>query len=202
MLCGHTKPFDRHDWVVDRGGEEVRYVIDYYHDESGVQGDTAPASLVDATAMKSIKVDVRPALDSFSSAYDLVFRMPMVKAAGRTAFSPPPFFPQKHVKIAEDKKKADLNVKWNKIKENCEGCKNNLRECNSEEECGAASVALQLCIAKVVCPTTVRAFEQARLNMSKGGGGGDAADEGILASKFEAVSKCLDDVELDSRELK
>jgi len=23
-------PFDRHDWVVDRCGKEVRYVIDFY----------------------------------------------------------------------------------------------------------------------------------------------------------------------------
>lgn len=23
-------PFDRHDWVVDRCGQEVRYVIDFY----------------------------------------------------------------------------------------------------------------------------------------------------------------------------
>lgn len=29
---GHDAPFDRHDWVVDRCGKEVRYIIDYYHD--------------------------------------------------------------------------------------------------------------------------------------------------------------------------
>ncbi|TPX31101.1 holocytochrome-c synthase [Synchytrium microbalum] len=48
---GVEKPFDRHDWVVDRCGKEVRYVIDYYsgHDE--------PESPV-------FHVDVRPALDS------------------------------------------------------------------------------------------------------------------------------------------
>ncbi len=26
-------PFDRHDWFVDRCGEEVRYVIDFYFDD-------------------------------------------------------------------------------------------------------------------------------------------------------------------------
>ena len=26
-------PFDRHDWYVDRCGEEVRYVIDFYFDD-------------------------------------------------------------------------------------------------------------------------------------------------------------------------
>jgi hypothetical protein len=33
MLFGHPAPFDRHDWTVDRGGVEIRYIIDYYHDE-------------------------------------------------------------------------------------------------------------------------------------------------------------------------
>ncbi|KAJ3413291.1 holocytochrome c synthase [Chytridiales sp. JEL 0842] len=52
-----AKPFDRHDWTIDRCGTRVRYVIDYYsgHDE----GD-APA----------FNVDVRPALDSPSAIYD------------------------------------------------------------------------------------------------------------------------------------
>jgi len=50
-------PFDRHDWVVRRGstGEEIRYVIDYYG---------APP-LPDGSPVFSL--DVRPALDNFSS---------------------------------------------------------------------------------------------------------------------------------------
>ena len=50
---------DRHDWVVDRGGTEVRYVIDYYHDERGTGLDRRPA-LLDPHAMQSIRVEVRP----------------------------------------------------------------------------------------------------------------------------------------------
>ncbi len=30
---GGMLPFDRHDWYVDRKGQEVRYVIDFYFDE-------------------------------------------------------------------------------------------------------------------------------------------------------------------------
>jgi cytochrome c heme-lyase len=50
-------PFDRHDWIVRRSstGEEIRYVIDYYG---------APP-LPDGSPVFSL--DVRPALDSFSS---------------------------------------------------------------------------------------------------------------------------------------
>lgn len=31
---GGPLPFDRHDWYVDRCGQEVRYVIDFYFDEN------------------------------------------------------------------------------------------------------------------------------------------------------------------------
>ncbi|KAL0065169.1 holocytochrome c synthase [Marasmius tenuissimus] len=50
-------PFDRHDWVVRRPqtGEEVRYVIDYY--SAPPEADGSPV----------FSLDVRPALDSFSS---------------------------------------------------------------------------------------------------------------------------------------
>lgn len=30
QLMGYELPFDRHDWVVDRCGREIRYIIDYY----------------------------------------------------------------------------------------------------------------------------------------------------------------------------
>lgn len=68
-LCGHPAPFDRHDWVVDRGGAETRYVIDYYSDESRTGEDATPASLHDAKALASILIDVRPALDSPAALY-------------------------------------------------------------------------------------------------------------------------------------
>ena len=29
-LLGYELPFDRHDWIVDRCGTDVRYIIDYY----------------------------------------------------------------------------------------------------------------------------------------------------------------------------
>jgi len=49
-------PFDRHDWIIDRGGKEVRYIIDYY--------DGGP---VDQKTMRFSELDVRPALDSFEA---------------------------------------------------------------------------------------------------------------------------------------
>jgi cytochrome c heme-lyase len=45
MLLGYNAPFDRHDWVVDRCGKEVTYIIDFY------QGNKP----------MSVFLDVRPA---------------------------------------------------------------------------------------------------------------------------------------------
>lgn len=52
-------PFDRHDWVVDRCGKEVRYIIDYYD-----------IGEVDKRTYEFTALDVRPAFDSFSAVMD------------------------------------------------------------------------------------------------------------------------------------
>jgi cytochrome c heme-lyase len=54
---GYELPFDRHDWVVDRCGKEVRYIIDYY------DGD------LDHTGRFAL-LDVRPAMDSIENIWD------------------------------------------------------------------------------------------------------------------------------------
>ncbi|KAJ7273248.1 cytochrome c/c1 heme-lyase [Mycena rebaudengoi] len=54
MLLGYSPPFDRHDWVVDRCGMQMRYIIDFYTGRS--QG---------AAAGPSFYLDVRPALDNW-----------------------------------------------------------------------------------------------------------------------------------------
>jgi len=56
-------PFDRHDWFVDRCGQQVRYVIDYYDDPH-------------AGNEEEITVEVRPAFDSLSASWDR-FRRPV-----------------------------------------------------------------------------------------------------------------------------
>lgn len=56
---GYELPFDRHDWIVDRCGKEVRYVIDYYD-----------GGAVDETSARFALLDVRPAFDSFENIWD------------------------------------------------------------------------------------------------------------------------------------
>ncbi|SCM26530.1 cytochrome c heme lyase, putative [Plasmodium chabaudi chabaudi] len=53
------KPFDRHDWYIDRCGEEVKYILDYYNDES-INDD------------KNIYIDVRPAMRNLSTIWDRI----------------------------------------------------------------------------------------------------------------------------------
>lgn len=59
LFLPRGKPFDRHDWYVDRCGTTVRYVIDYYDDP-------------DAGNNLDISLDTRPALDSFQNLWDRI----------------------------------------------------------------------------------------------------------------------------------
>lgn len=57
------RPFDRHDWFVNRCGREVRYIIDYYDRPEQHAHDQLP-SLHDETSVKSIELNVRCASPS------------------------------------------------------------------------------------------------------------------------------------------
>lgn len=58
QMMGYELPFDRHDWIVDRCGKDVRYIIDYY--------DGGPVD----DKFKFALLDVRPAMDSIPNIWD------------------------------------------------------------------------------------------------------------------------------------
>lgn len=58
QLLGYELPFDRHDWIVDRCGTEVRYIIDYYDGR------------VDTVTGQFALLDVRPAMDRVENVWD------------------------------------------------------------------------------------------------------------------------------------
>lgn len=65
-VLGYQRPFDRHDWVVERcDGERVEYVIDFYQGKSS--GGSAGAGLnANARPGKlSFYLDVRPKLNTW-----------------------------------------------------------------------------------------------------------------------------------------
>lgn len=51
-ILGYSAPFDRHDWVVDRCGTKVEYVIDFYQGKGAGNGKL------------NFYLDVRPKLNS------------------------------------------------------------------------------------------------------------------------------------------
>ncbi len=91
-LLGYTKPFDRHDWIVDRNGQDVRYIIDFYKGTPvSVPAAATTAITKTSTTTNTIKpdsssttvpplneaamsmyLDVRPALDSWGALRDRV----------------------------------------------------------------------------------------------------------------------------------
>jgi len=52
---GYAAPFDRHDWVVDRCGTRIEYVIDFYAGKPAAGARQGP----------SFYLDVRPKLNSW-----------------------------------------------------------------------------------------------------------------------------------------
>ena len=56
-ILGYTAPFDRHDWIVDRCGVQVEYVIDFYAGR--------PGGKADPMGRPSFYLDVRPKLNSW-----------------------------------------------------------------------------------------------------------------------------------------
>ncbi len=54
-ILGYTPPFDRHDWVVDRCGTRVEYVIDFYAGRDEGKGN----------GRLNFFLDVRPKLNTW-----------------------------------------------------------------------------------------------------------------------------------------
>ncbi|KAI0884941.1 cytochrome c and c1 heme-lyase [Annulohypoxylon maeteangense] len=66
-LLGYQAPFDRHDWVVDRCGKEIEYIIDFYAGRNGGGG----------AGKLSFYLDVRPKLNTWEGV-----KMRAMRAAG------------------------------------------------------------------------------------------------------------------------
>jgi cytochrome c heme-lyase len=98
-VLGHPLPYDRHDWTIVRtdGRTTVRYVIDYYYDESRAAAASDKATLPtlhDAHASNSLLIDVRPALDQPQSLWHRLVTMPYARLVARsTSYQPLPLRP-------------------------------------------------------------------------------------------------------------
>lgn len=191
LVFGHPLPFDRHDWTVIRpDGNEVRYVIDYYFDESRASGkvNSGKPHMHDRDAVQSILVDVRPAIDSLKSAMGRVATMPYARLVGKTtSFDPLPLLLTKKYKkkngkslsswnnnrlssqenkvMNQDipvKEETEIEISGNEsidiltsfasMMQECKDLQQVIDKCKDDDECMNASLALTMCMAKVICP--------------------------------------------------
>jgi cytochrome c heme-lyase len=186
-------PFDRHDWFIDRCGKEVRYVIDYYHDEKDSPLDRLPENQKDPSAIKSIVFDARPALDSPGAFLDRI-RMPILEWLGMNTKLLPLQPSQKPEKKPYEKPsslefgKADfatMKKSSDVIQTKCRAVHEALRNCGEDEnECRKLSVSMFHCMATVVCPDRAKAYEE------------DVASE----AKFDDILECMGAFEARARE--
>jgi len=120
-VLGHPLPYDRHDWTVLRDdGTTVRYVIDYYYDESRASDSSSSAMprLDNPDATPSLLVDVRPALDGPTLAWNRVATMPYARRVARsTQFEPLPMFPTNDM---QSQVQESVQV-WKSIQANAKG---------------------------------------------------------------------------------
>lgn len=211
-VLGHPLPYDRHDWTVLReDGATVRYVIDYYHDESRAREDAASAQpqMHDTEATPSLLVDVRPALDGPGQFFGRALVMPYALMAGSTSFTPLNLAPtatmksqvMDSVKIWDNIQAAVRDVRaatsaprdlseseirqlaqsFDKAVRDCKNAKRKLEKSRSEQDMAQASMDLTICTAKVVCPVQHGSLLEALTS--------DRED--TIEAAFSSVAECV-----------
>lgn len=150
QLLGYGLPFDRHDWFIQRGDTIQRYVIDFYHVEANSSMDQIPG-LHDTDAVRSIDVDVRPAIDDVSS---LLLRLKnSFQRTGRTLIqdkSPEDVEAGREV-IQKAIKPQDEDV-LRFLNERCAGQVAALVECK-KEDCSKEYIGANFCLGSILCPS-------------------------------------------------
>lgn len=124
-------------------------MIDYYHDEQGVEHDQLP-SLRDTTSVASIKVDARPALDSFESCFDRLRHL-----FSDTGQSLPKATPSQEPAVSEHVTDEDAAAL---VRTRCESALATFQGCTDEAQCAKAAMALNYCMGAIVCPDEAQQF--------------------------------------------
>jgi len=184
-ILGHEAPFDRHDWFLERAGKQVRYVIDFYYDESLATNDKVP-TLHDARSIQSISMDARPAVDSLESLLDrfkyTVMGISKVENKAANIEIVKESKPVQNNIVATDFQKLDrkkMGEFSNRIGAECTTCFEKVSKCSSKEDCENASIALSFCMASIVCPSESES----------------CVKQPESEANVTAVFKCLDDFE-------
>mmetsp|Transcript_8092 Transcript_8092/g.11760 ORF Transcript_8092/g.11760 Transcript_8092/m.11760 type:complete len:432 (+) Transcript_8092:120-1415(+) len=204
FLLGHPLPFDRHDWTVEReDGTTVRYIIDYYHDEtkSSEEPGTGLPGLNDR--VESLLVDVRPALDSPSEFYHRAVLLPWAKYVENSATELEllPLRPssslatqvaesqnvwenviqKKGTSSQEEGEAKQLAIRFGIALEECQSKQSKVAACQSDVECQQASLDLLQCFGKLWCPVQHQALLKAI----------SSSDDSNIEKTLEALNSCV-----------
>ena len=179
------RPFDRHDWTVDRCGTEVRYIIDYYDVAEKRSEDRVPAQMNEEGAVPSIYCDVRPAGDTPSQLFDRL-RMLLPSAASTEPSEAPPTNSDALPKSADTPARAAEGKarEASAVNAACADRIAALQACQSDQECAQAHIGLMLCIAQRVCAEEAAAF-------SALGGSGSSASAAEAGERFSRMEACV-----------
>lgn len=187
---GYGEPFDRHEWIVERRKSDddddptyVRYVIDYYFDEAKSVDDQTP-SLHSVDSIQSISVDARPALDSVTSVLDrVVYPIRRRWAPEHPARSESPGRPDVVAPTALTA--ADVDTAFRAIHTTCASHLERVQTCTDETTCATSAMALQHCMATILCHDIASAFTTAVAKQ----------DAPAIERSFDQVSRCVVDFE-------
>ena len=212
-MLNHPLPFDRHDWTVQRkDGTTVRYIIDYYHDDT--QSSTEPGSGMPTLTQRvpSLMVDVRPAIDRPQELMQRALNMPRALAENKTNFEPLPFKPSESLQstLAESMQVWD-DIQKNKIEEDqqkdatpsnisekeatalastlqdagtkCRTAQDRLQNCTDSVDCQHASLDLTRCLGKLWCPLQHDALVESLTKSN--------TDDTTIEVSLERLSNCV-----------
>ena len=182
-LLGHTLPFDRHDWYIERpDGSVVRYVLDYYASEDAEQ----------------LHVDVRPAMDNPMALWARTVTMPSAQAAKSTSYETLPLQPEPSLRTTTTttvssplEPTAAQNVSRNKETTTttnhrpavgspialCRAEQNAVDACQTDACIQKASMDLTLCLGRHVCPLQMAAMAE--------------ADDADMEAAFTRLQECV-----------
>lgn len=184
---GYGKPFDRHDWTVQRSDNtQVRYVIDYYFDDEKSAEDQVPA-LHSASSVKSITMYARPAIDSFDTLVDRI-KYPLTELL--SGLRAPDV--SKRAALLEknqgDKESLppltveEVEGTFSKIKASCRDCFQDVKTCSDEISCATAATALQMCMGRIICLPEANQFSKTL----------DSGSEKEVETAFAAMNARID----------
>jgi len=215
-LLGHPLPFDRHDWTVVRSdGTTVRYIIDYYYDDTRAQTDGGGMPQKDdLSATPSLLVDVRPALDGPSTFLDRAVKMPYAILSGQSQYERMPLSPTtamrnqveesidvwKSIQMAasgKPRKSSDedsapklsdteiqrLTADFAKALADCKKAQERVNQCQSDDECGKASLDLTMCMGKNMCSLQHKTLITSLSN--------EAESSSNIDTSLERLSECV-----------